>query len=117
MRSPEHRASSALRLAELKAREGELAQARELVSDSLKSSPDDLRAQEEQVAILSATGETSEAAEQAKKLLQRFPLSAFLREVAGDPDIPHLGSDPYRVLNIAAQYARLGLYRKALEVL
>ena len=117
MRSPEHRASSALRLAELKAREGKLAQARELISDSLKSSPDDLRAQEEQVAILSATGETSEAAEQAKKLLQRFPLSAFLREVAGDPDISHLGPDPYRVLNIAAQYARLGLYRKALEVL
>jgi tetratricopeptide (TPR) repeat protein len=117
MRSPEHRASSDLRLAELKAREGKLAQARELISESLKSSPDDLRAQEEQVAILSATGESTEAAKQAKKLLQRFPLSAFLREVAGDPDIPHLGSDPYRVLNIAAQYARLGLYRKALEVL
>jgi len=117
MRSPEHRASSALRLAELKAREGKLAQAGEFISESLKSSPDDLRAQEEQVAILSATGETAEAAEQAKKLLQRFPLSAFLREVANDRDISHLASDPYRVLNVAAQYARLGLYRKALEVL
>jgi tetratricopeptide (TPR) repeat protein len=117
MRSPEHRASSALRLAELRAREGKLAEAGDLISESLKSSPDDLRAHEEQVAILSAIGETSEATKQAKKLLQRFPLSAFLREVAGDPDITHLASDPYRILNVATQYARLGLYRKALEVL
>jgi len=73
MRSPEHRASSALRLAELKAREGKLAQAGEFISESLKSSPDDLRAQEEQVAILSATGETAEAAEQAKSCFNDSP--------------------------------------------
>jgi tetratricopeptide (TPR) repeat protein len=117
MRSPEHRASAALRLAEHEAREGKLAEAKELISESVKSSPDDLRAQEEMVAILDASGEATQVREQAKKLLQRFPLSAFLREAAGEPDIPHLASDPYRVLNVAAQYARLGLYRKALGVL
>src|SRR5258708_17107460 len=80
MRSPEHRASSALRLAELKEREGKLAQARELISDSLKSSPDDLRDQEEQVAILIAPGETSEAAQQAKQSIPRYPLIQSLHQ-------------------------------------
>ena len=76
-----------------------------------------MRAEEEQVAILSASGATEEAKKQASDLLQRFPLSAFLREELGEPDLEHLAADPYRVLNVATQYARLGLYRRAIEVL
>jgi tetratricopeptide (TPR) repeat protein len=117
MRSPQHRASSALRLAECKARQGELREARELISESLESSPGDLRAKEEQVAILNASGATEEAKKQASDLLRRFPLSAFLREELGEPDLLHLAADPYRVLSIATQYANLGLYRHAIEVL
>jgi tetratricopeptide (TPR) repeat protein len=117
MRSPQYRASSALRLAEGRARRGEFAEARELISESLESSPGDLRAFEELVAILSANGASREASKQASDLLRRFPLSAFLREELGEPDLEHLSADPYRVLNVATQYARLGLYRRAIEVL
>jgi tetratricopeptide (TPR) repeat protein len=117
MRSPEHRGAAALRLAELKARQGKFDESRNFFAESLKSIPDDLRAQEEQVAILGALGQTQQAAIQAKELLKRFPLSAFLHEEADDPDLAHLAADPYRVLNIAAQFAKLGLYRQALAVL
>jgi tetratricopeptide (TPR) repeat protein len=117
MRSPEHRGGAALRLAELKAVQGKLEEARDFLAESLKSVPDDLRTREDLVAIAGAMGQTQEATKQAKDLLRRFPLSAFLREEAGDPDLAHLAADPYRVLNVAGQYARLGLYQKALKVL
>lgn len=117
MRSPEYRASAALRLAEWKAGQGKLEEASKYITESLKSSPEDLRASEDQVAILRATGQAQQATEQAKVLLQRFPLSAFLREETGDPDLAHLSADPYRVLSVATQYARLGLYPQALKIL
>jgi Flp pilus assembly protein TadD len=117
MRSPMHRAGSALRLAEYQARQGHFAEARALISESLKSSPGDLRAGEELVAILNAVGATQEAKKQASDLLPRFPLSAFLREELGQADLQHMAADPYRVLNVATQYARLGLYRKAIDIL
>jgi tetratricopeptide (TPR) repeat protein len=117
MRSPQHRGRAALQLAELKARQGQLEQASKFLAESLKSLPDNGRAYEDQEAILRAMGRTQEATEQARQLLKRFPLSAFLHEEAGDPDLAHLAADPYRVLNVAVQYARLGLYRNALTVL
>jgi tetratricopeptide (TPR) repeat protein len=117
LRSPEHRGSAALRLAELKAGEGKLVEARGYMAESLQSNPEDLRALEEQVAIADAMGRPEKAARDAKELLRRFPLSAFLREEAGEPDLAHLGADPYRVLNVAAEYARLGMYRRAVQVL
>jgi tetratricopeptide (TPR) repeat protein len=49
--------------------------------------------------------------------LNRFPLSSFLREELGKPDLAHFANDSNRVLNIAAEYIRLGLYQKALNVL
>ena len=58
-----------------------------------------------------------EASRQAKELLRRFPLSAFLREEAGEPDLAHLAADSNRVMGVAAEYARLGMYRKAVAVL
>jgi len=117
MRSPQHRGGAALRLAELKARQGKFEESRDLLVESFKSIPDDLRVQEEQVAIVDAMGQTQQAATQAKVLLKQFPLSAFLREEANEPDLAHLAADPYRVLNLAVQFAKLGLYRKARTVL
>jgi tetratricopeptide (TPR) repeat protein len=49
--------------------------------------------------------------------IARFPTSDFLSEEIGKPRLQHLAADPYRVLGIAAVYARLGLYQRALEVL
>ena len=117
MRSPLHRAAAALRLAEIYARHNDLESAVGLIGESRKFAPDDLRAAEEQIALLNATGKTELATHQAKEMFRSFPSSAFLREELNIPDLPHLAADPYRVLNVAAEYARLGLYEKALHVL
>lgn len=117
LRLPDFRAAAAMRLAEVQARAGKLEQAKELLTLSLQSAPEDLRVVEELVAVRKALGETKEAEAFAKERLVRFPLSNFLREELGNPDLAHLAGDPYRVLNIAYEYARLGFYRKAIELL
>ncbi len=91
--------------------------AQELLTQSLQSAPEDLRAAEELVAVLNAIGKTTEAETLAKERLARFPLSDFLREELRSPNLAHLAGDPYRVLNIACEYARVGLYRQAVKVL
>lgn len=116
MRSPAYRAAGALRLAEERARANALPEALRFVELSLKAAPGDLRAEEEQIAIGRALGETEAASRRAKELLTTNPTDAFLREEEGQPDWMHLAADPYRVLRIASQYAGLGMYRKALEV-
>jgi tetratricopeptide (TPR) repeat protein len=115
--APSQRAAAALRLAELRARQGRLDEAKHLVAESLQAAPDDLRANEEQVVMLRATGEPDRAAQRATELLKRYSLSALLQEEAGKPDLEHLAADPYRVLRVASQYASLGLCRKAVEIL
>jgi tetratricopeptide (TPR) repeat protein len=117
LRLPDFRAAAALRLAEVQARAGKLEQAKELLTLSLQSAPEDLRAAEELVAVRKALGETKEAETLGRERLARFPLSNFLREELGTPDPAQLTGDPYRVLNIAYEYADLGVYRKAIEVL
>jgi len=117
LRLPAYRATAAMRLAELQARSGKLERAEKLLRESLASAPEDLRAAEELTAALGALGKTKEAETLARERFARFPLSDFLREELGNPDLAHWAGDPYRVLNIAYEYARLGLYRKAIEVL
>jgi len=114
---PDFRAAAALRLAEVQARAGKFEQAQELMRVSLQSAPEDLRIAEELTAVLRGLGKTNEYETLAKEWLARFPLSNFLREETGNPDLAHLVGDPYRVLSIAYEYARLGLYRKAIDVL
>src|SRR5207253_4832640 len=77
----------------------------------------DVRSAEELVALRYAVGEVPKARALAQEWLARFPLSYFLREEIGDPDLRRLANDANRVLNIAAQYMRLGLYQRALGVL
>src|ERR1700687_2075240 len=117
MRLPSYRAAAALRLAEVQARQGALQQAKDSLTQSLKSAPEDLRAAEELAAALRAVGRTAEGEKLARERLARFPLSDFLREELGKPNLVHLAADPYRVLNLASEYARLALYRRAVEVL
>ncbi len=117
MRSPEHRAAAALRIAEYQSRHKNFEAAQKLIAESLAAAPDDLRAQELQVALTSASGDTQSATKQAQLLLQKFPNSAFLREEAGTPDLAHLSADPYRVTKIAGEYLRLGFYSNAIKVL
>jgi Tfp pilus assembly protein PilF len=117
LRSPEQRAAAALRIALLQSRHKNLEAARKSIAESLAAAPDDLRAQEIQVALTAAAGDTQAATKQAQALLQKFPNSAFLREEAGTPDLQHLAGDPYRVTKIAGEYLRLGFYSKAIKVL
>jgi tetratricopeptide (TPR) repeat protein len=117
MRAPEHRSAAAMRLAELSARQGNLTKAADLLSETVRLTHGDFRASEEQLAASNATQKPPERMTVANEMLARQPLSDLLREEIGKPDLAHLAADPYRVFDLAAEYARLGLYRKALTVL
>ncbi len=116
-RLPSFYSAAALALGELLARKGDLREAERHLTKALQAAPDDLRTLEELVAVKDSAGESQEGRKMALEGLARFPLSSFLREELGDPDLAHLADDSDRVLNIAAQYMRLGLYQKALKVL
>jgi tetratricopeptide (TPR) repeat protein len=116
-RLPAFRAQADLHLAELSAREGDLNQADSYLRSVMRFAPDDLRAAEELSAILSAEGHKDESRMLANEWLDRFPERYFLLEQVGKPDLHQLGNDAQRVLNISAEYMRLGLYAQALEVL
>jgi tetratricopeptide (TPR) repeat protein len=114
---PEFRAAGALRLGELSAREGDLKQAEVYLQATLLAAPDDIRTAEELAAVKRALGKSEAAHKFANEWLIRFPHSYFLQEQLGTPDLNHLVNDANRVLNVAAEYMRLGMYDPALEVL
>ena len=116
-RMPEFRAVGGVRLAELSAREGNLKQAESYLQEARRAAPDDLRTSEELATILRAEGQGEQPQKLAQELLARFPQQYFLLEQVGKPDLHHLGNDAERVLNVASEYMRLGLYSRALEVL
>ncbi len=111
------RGPAAIKLGELRARERNLQGAASFLSAAVDAQPVNVRAQEELEAVVRALGEHSEADRLARLGLGVDPMSDFLREDTGNPDLEHLAADPYRVLRVAAEYMQLGLYRKALEVL
>ena len=114
---PTYRAAAALRLAELRAREGQMQEAENLLRTALASDPLDLRTAEELTAVMRANKKIESANKLANEWIVRSPTSNFLREAVGKAPLQHLAADPYRVLAIASEYARLGLYQRALEVL
>ena len=116
-RLPAFHSAAALRLGELLARSGDLVGAEHHLSEALRTAPNDLRVREELVALRQAVGKSEEARTLAREGLTRFPLSSLLREEIGDPDLAHLANDAGRVLSLAAEYMRLGLYQKAVLVL
>lgn len=116
-RLPAFDAAAGLRLAELSARDGDLKSAESYLRSVMRSAPDDLRAAEELSAVLSAEGQKDESRRLASDWLDRYPERYFLLEQIGKPDLHQLGNDAQRVLNIAAEYMRMGLYGQALEVL
>ncbi|MGB6690569.1 MAG: DUF5107 domain-containing protein [Terracidiphilus sp.] len=116
-RQADRRGPAAIRLGELRAREGDLKGAASFLNAAVAAEPANFRAQEELEAVLRALGEHSEADRMANLGLTENPLSAFLKESTGKPDLEYLAADPYRVLRVAAEYMQLGLYQKALDVL
>ena len=115
-RLPLFYSAAAVRLGELLARQGDLQGAERHLSGAAHA-PGDLRAQEELVAITAAAGNKQNARAMAQEGLARYPLSYLLREEIGDPEMAQLANDTDRVLNIAGEYMRLGLFQKALNVL
>ncbi|HSS97233.1 MAG TPA: DUF5107 domain-containing protein, partial [Terriglobales bacterium] len=117
LRLPDFHAAAALRLGELLARTGDFYGAEKYLDEAFNLTPNDLRVREELVAVKRSAGKTSEAQALAKESLERFPLSNFLQEELGHPELNQLANDANRVLNIASQYIRLGMYQRALDVL
>ncbi|HEY5331692.1 MAG TPA: DUF5107 domain-containing protein [Acidobacteriaceae bacterium] len=111
------RARAALRLGELQARQGNLHAAEAFLKDAVADAPLDIRALEQLEAVTRANGNAAAADELARRGLAIDPMSDFLKEETGKPDLPHLAADPYRVLRVATEYMQLGQYRQALTVL
>ena len=116
-RSPAFRAAGGVRLAEFSARAGNLKLAASYLQLATDAAPDDLRSAEELIAVLAAEGQKEKSEKLGREWLARFPQSYFLLEELGKPDLHHLGDDANRVLNVASEYMRLGMYSQALEVL
>ncbi|HVN02808.1 MAG TPA: hypothetical protein VMT86_00245, partial [Bryobacteraceae bacterium] len=109
-RMPSFRAAASLKLGELLARSGD----GDAALESLHAAKRDLRAAEETIALERALGRPLEASPEG-------PPSAFLEWDADKGRdaalLRFLAADPERVLEIAAEYMRLGLYRRALDLL
>jgi tetratricopeptide (TPR) repeat protein len=116
-RMPEFQAAGGLKLAELLAREGNLREAESFLRIASDAAPNDPRAVEELIAVLRAEGKKEDSQKPAEESLVRFPQNYFLLEQAGKPDLHHLANDAERVLNVASEYMRLGMYSRALAVL
>jgi len=116
-RMPSWRAAASLKLGELLARAGD----REGALKSLHAAKSDLRAAEETAALERELGHAKEAGETACPTGPTCPHSAFLQWDAGQHNDPallrFLAADPTRVLEIAAEYMRLGMYRSAVDLL
>ena len=111
------RAAAALRLGEMVARGGDMDEAERHLSEAVRAAPDDVRALEELVAVKVVSGKAEEGKTLARQGIARFPLSYLLSEELGEPNLKQLANDAIRVLNLAAEYMRLGLYQRALTVL
>lgn len=116
-RLPAFRSAAALRLGELSAREADLAKAESYLRLASGSAPDDPRSAEELIAVLRARGQKDNSQKLTQEWLTRFPQSYFLLELADSPDLRHLANDSDRILNVASEYMRLGMYPQALDVL
>ncbi len=116
---PTFRAGSNLLLAELHARAGDLLVAWERVGAAVVSSPGATRAGMMEVALLRALDRPREARARADRWRNVDPSHSGLRWEAvrlgaGDAELMrHLAADPERILEIAAQYVRLGLFGEA----
>ncbi len=116
-RQADLRGPAAIKLGELRAREGDLQGATSFLRAAVDAEPEDFRAQEQLEAAVRGTGDSAEADRLANLGLAADPTSDFLKEETGKPDLEHLAADPYRVLRVANGYMQLGFYRRALEVL
>jgi len=95
----------------------------ELLEQALKASPGAVRIGGMQIALLRRMGETDKARAAAARWRRIDPTNALLRYEAvrlGGADEAlwaHLAADPERILELAVDYMRFGLYQDALDLL
>jgi tetratricopeptide (TPR) repeat protein len=117
------RAPALLKLAQADGRAGDFERALDRLTDSVQAAPDAVRAGALEVALLRHAGRTADATRRLRAWRVVDPTSSLLRYEAvrlGTPDAAlweHLGADPDRVLNLAAEYMAAGLYADALDLL
>ncbi len=117
------RPSSLRGLAAIASKGGDMARALQLVQEVTRDNRDVVRLGAIEVALLRTLGRMDAARAELAKWMEVDPTSSFLRYEAtllGGSDAAlwqHLAADPERILEIAVDYMRFGLYRDALALL
>jgi tetratricopeptide (TPR) repeat protein len=119
----EYRVPALVQLAQADARAGDLTRALDRVREATAAAPDAVRAGGLEVALLRHVGRAAEATRRLTQWRTVDPVSSWLRYEAvrlGSVDAglwAHLGADPDRVLDLAAEYLAAGFYDDALDLL
>ncbi len=118
-----YRPAATIALAALAARSGERAEALRILQRPGAGQDAVARAGALQVALLQSLGRTEEARDRLADLRRWDPTSSLLRYEAtrlGATDSAlweHLAADPERILDIASEYLRFGLFGEAVDLL
>ena len=121
--SGSYHAPAMMRLAALEAGSGNRFPALKMIEGVVSHRPELVRAGGIEVALLRATERKAEATQRLAFWKRQDPTSSFLRYEGlrlgqSDPSLmAHLAADPERILEIATDYLRFGLYDDALDVL
>jgi tetratricopeptide (TPR) repeat protein len=121
--SGSYHAPAMLMLAALEAGSGNRLRALKMIQEVVSNRLDLVRAGGIEVALLRATQGKVEATQRLAFWKRQDPTSSFLRYESirlgqSDPGLmAHLAADPERILEMATDYMRFGLYEDALDVL
>jgi tetratricopeptide (TPR) repeat protein len=121
--SGSYHAAAMMALAAQESREGHRERALRIVQELVSNRPDLILPGGMEVALLRALRRQAEASKRLGFWRQKDPTCSLLRYEAlrlgaNDPALlAHLAGDPERILEIAADYMRFGLYEDALDVL
>jgi predicted Zn-dependent protease len=119
----EFRTPAGILLADSLAQGKDAAGALKMLAESCPAAPVNLRCVEETVALERATGDAAGAKRLEAEGLAKYPTSMFLQNErakmgGGAAELNrHLAADTHRILNLAIEYNRLGLYGDSLELL
>jgi tetratricopeptide (TPR) repeat protein len=121
--SGSYHAPAMMMLATMEARAGDRLSALRMIQEVVSNRPELVRAGGMEIALLRSVQRNVEAINRLAFWKQKDPTSSFLRYEGmrlgqSDPGLmTHLAADPERILEIATDYMRFGLYADALDVL
>jgi tetratricopeptide (TPR) repeat protein len=121
--SGSYHAPAMMMLGAAEAKAGDRPTALRMIQEVVSNRPNLVRAGGIEVALLRATQHTAEATKRLESWKRQDPTNSLLRYEGirlgqSDPALmTHLAADPERILEIAADYMRFGLYEDALDLL